>query len=287
LSRKLGFDNGFDEFIAPTGISPKDGWSESSTTGSVVLLSKASLAKEQADIAIRWMADQREHRFFLWVHFIDTHPPYNHHAGVVEFGLDQDSAADHELRFTDSQIGRILAWLKESGIGERTAVFVTSDHGTYHGRHQLPPQGRYLYSDYTRIPLIVHIPGVHAGRVSDPVSHVDLLPTIAQIAGIPIGIPLPGTSLLPIIADEPRSHSPRPIFQVVSLGDQERRAVVEGCSLMIHNILPELTFERYDTCNPGTELLQDQYDPVRDANLRNLLLRLEDANQVPLPAWTP
>jgi arylsulfatase A-like enzyme len=290
LNRRLGFQYGFDDFISPASpFQPKES-SPTRTPETPELIfewMKRPSADEQANIAIQWMEDRTGHQFFLWVHLIDTHPPYSHHIGTPEFGSDADSMADHELRFTDSQVGRILEWLEQTGVGARTAVFVTSDHGIYHGERRLPNQERYLYPEFTRVPLIVHIPGLPAGRVSIPVSHIDILPTVAQLVGVSIAIPLPGRSLLPLMSHAPDGRARRPIFQIVSDGDQQRRAVVDGCALLIHNILPESTYERYDGCRRGADLLTDEYDPVRDGNLRDLLSRLEDESQVPLPPWTP
>jgi len=289
LGRKLGFDLGFDDFMAPDGISQADNPSRPVVHEEfqfAIQAGKPTFAQAQADLAIEWIRGRAEHRFFLWVHFIDTHPPYGHHVGIPEFGTDDDSMADHELLFTDGQVGRILESLDRNGLRDQTAVFVTSDHGTLHGEHWLP-QGRYLYPENTRVPLIVRIPGLPPRRIPYPVSHVDILPTIAHLAGVSIPIPLSGRSLLPLMAGERDLRQSSPIYQMVDEGDQQRRALIDGCSLLIHNILPESTYERYDVCQPGTGGLQDQYDPVRDSSLRETLSKLQDANQVPLPAWIP
>jgi hypothetical protein len=74
---------------------------------------------------------------------------------------------------------------------------------------------------------------------------------------------------------------------MVDQDDQQRRAIVDASGLLIHNILPESTYEKYDAYSARMDRLQDQYNPIRDSSLRESLSRLEDANQVPLPAWIP
>ena len=287
LNPSLGFHHGFDDFIAPTGPPEAIVASQSAARDLFIVPGKTSFAEEQADLAIRWMRNRAGHRFFLWVHFIDPHPPYNHHKGTLDFGADGDAMSDHELRFTDGQVGRIHDWLKQSGLASQTAIFVTSDHGSYYGEQMLPPQSFSLYPDLTRVPLIIRIPQLAGRRVAAPVSHVDLLPTVAQLAGVGIPIALPGHSLLRLMTGGAAVRPERPIYQMVAIRDEQRRAVVDGCDLLIHNILPESTYERYDLCRQERGRLQDVYDSIRDRGLRELLSKLEDANQVPLPAWNP
>jgi hypothetical protein len=290
LVNLLGLGRSFDDDMWPKDTSGVDDFSDApvpATADRHTSEGRPSVAREQAELAMSWMKGRIGRRFFLWVHFIDTHPPYSHHPGTPEFGTDDNSLADHDLRFTEGQVGRILDWLNQTGLGRRTAVFVTSDHGTHHGKPWLPPQWRYLYPEYTRVPMIVRIPGLLPRRIPEPISHVDILPTIAQLAGVSISIPLPGRSLLRLMARGADGHLASPIYQMVDQDDQQRRAIVDASGLLIHNILPESTYEKYDAYSARMDRLQDQYNPIRDSSLRESLSRLEDANQVPLPAWIP
>src|SRR5215207_6622103 len=95
----------------------------------------------------------------------------------------------------DAQIGLILAALRETGQEEHTLVIFTSDHGDMAGAHELN-QKHTLYDESARIPLIFAGPGVTAGHtVDEPVSFIDILPTICDLASVPAPDDLPGVTL--------------------------------------------------------------------------------------------
>jgi choline-sulfatase len=85
------------------------------------------------------------------------------------------------ISYVDDQIGRILGTLQDTELDKDTIVIFTSDHGEMLGE-------RGLWYKYTllepalKVPLIFHVPGLAPGRVSELVSHVDLLPTLHELA---------------------------------------------------------------------------------------------------------
>ncbi|HUS53080.1 MAG TPA: sulfatase-like hydrolase/transferase [Thermohalobaculum sp.] len=87
--------------------------------------------------------------------------------------------------FLDAQVGRVLAALEASGQADETLILFTSDHGEMLGRKGL--WGKYnMYDDAARVPLIISGPGVGTAKVhDDPVSLIDLAPTISAAAGLP------------------------------------------------------------------------------------------------------
>jgi arylsulfatase A-like enzyme len=108
----------------------------------------------------------------------------------------------------DAQIGRILQALRDSGQEEHTLVVFTSDHGDMAGAHELN-QKHSLYDESARIPLIIAGPGVAAGQVVDePVSHVDLLPTLCDLAQIDPPAGIAGVSLRPAVEGRPFEREP-------------------------------------------------------------------------------
>jgi len=99
----------------------------------------------------------------------------------------------------DAQIGQILDALRATGQEENTLVVFTSDHGDMAGAHQLN-QKHSLYDESARVPLILAGPGVEAGRVEDePVSLVDILPTVCDLAAVDAPPDLPGITLRPAL----------------------------------------------------------------------------------------
>ena len=98
----------------------------------------------------------------------------------------------------DQALGRILWALEASGQADNTIIVYTSDHGEMMGAHTLIAKS-VMYEEAVRVPLLISIPWRHRGqiKVERPVSHVDLVPTLAELLGRrPEG--LAGESLLPL-----------------------------------------------------------------------------------------
>jgi arylsulfatase A-like enzyme len=106
----------------------------------------------------------------------------------------------------DHHVGRVLAALEERGMAAGTAYVVTSDHGEFLGeRGQVfkDHRGTLLYDDLVRVPLVFTPPASWLARTDttpparwpDPVQHVDVLPTVADLAGIPVPGGLAGRGL--------------------------------------------------------------------------------------------
>ena len=103
--------------------------------------------------------------------------------------------------FVDYEIGRVVDAVDE--FARDALVIYTSDHGAMLSSHCLGGKGPAMYEEITRIPFIVRWPGVSpAGSVcAHPVSHIDLVPTIMDAAGLPIPKLLEGGSMLGTLAD--------------------------------------------------------------------------------------
>ena len=109
---------------------------------------------------------------------------------------------DREIAFTDEQLGRLLTGLRERKLDANTAVVVTADHGESFGEHDLWLHGGGLYRNELRVPLLLRQPGsLPAGRgVGGPARIVDLMPTVLDLANLPIPGSVQGASLLPLIS---------------------------------------------------------------------------------------
>src|SRR5262249_4513510 len=147
-------------------------------------ITRGSSSREQADAAIRWLDAHADRRFFLWVHFYDPHADYERHPGI-DFGSDAIARYDGEIRFTDDHVARVLAELARLGAAGKTAVTAPGAHGEGFGEHKIAHHGYPLYAPQTKVPLIIYVPGLAPRRVSTPAGHVDLVPTLANLAGAP------------------------------------------------------------------------------------------------------
>ena len=143
-------------------------------------------------------------------------------AGVdrVAFYTGQRDLYTEAMAHQDHQIGRLVERLKETGEWERTLLIIASDHGADMGalhdyevatRANLPP--RYGPLLRRKIPMIFVWPGhIRAGlRIRDPVSMVDMVPTILELLGLPAPEFTHGQSLTPLLKGE-GEWQPRPVI---------------------------------------------------------------------------
>lgn len=104
-------------------------------------------------------------------------------------------------RYIDREIGRVLEAIERTH-GDDTAIIYTSDHGDMQGAHGLHSKGPMMYQEITNVPFIVRLPDGPRGAVSEAVvSHVDVLPTILELAGNERPESLHGVSLLSVLRD--------------------------------------------------------------------------------------
>ena len=109
------------------------------------------------------------------------------------------------LLSVDEAVGRIHHALEASGFADDTVVIFTSDNGYMNGEHRLPGGKVQPYEEAINVPLLISGRGIPAGLgVQDPVSNVDLAPTILDLANArpPAGLarPFDGRSLVPYLA---------------------------------------------------------------------------------------
>jgi arylsulfatase A-like enzyme len=166
-------------------------------------------------------------RYFLWVHYLDPHREYLPHDDGPPFGPTRRDAYDGEVRWTDRHVGRLLDAIAARPDASRTAIIVTSDHGEAFGEHDEFFHGRDLWDEMIRVPLVYEIPGVAPRRVTRRVSHVDLAPTLYDLAGVPAPAGLSGESMLPEILGGTLPE--RPIYAELPIGpyNDERRILIQ------------------------------------------------------------
>ena len=102
--------------------------------------------------------------------------------------------------WVDSQVGRVLAKLKELHLDENTIVLLTGDHGYQLGEHGLWAK-QTLFEEGTRVPLIIAAPGVKPGVSAGLVEHVDIYPTLAGLTGLAVPKDVQGTTLQPLLVN--------------------------------------------------------------------------------------
>lgn len=95
-------------------------------------------------------------------------------------------------RYTDREVGNVLARLEQEGLLETTIIIFMTDHGISHARGK-----QFLYDEGLHVPCIIRGPGVPAGVVRDDlIEHIDLAATSLALAGIPVPAWMQGRNVL-------------------------------------------------------------------------------------------
>ncbi len=168
---------------------------------------------------------------------------------------------DEYVASVDMELGRLLDSFEAEGIFENSYVILTSDHGEMFERGEIAHSTPLLYDPVIHIPLLISAPG-QTTRVDihTPTSAIDLLPTLANIAGQPIPDWCEG-ALLPGLGGE--EDEERSIFVVEAKSspafgplNQATVALRKGNLKLIYytGYEAEQTFEFYDLQNDAEEL---------------------------------
>lgn len=108
----------------------------------------------------------------------------------------------------DTEVGRMMKVLEQTGQADNTIVIFMSDHGEMLGDHGIYLKGPYFYDCMIRVPLIIRWPGKYkAGLKSDAlVEMIDLAPTLLEAAGVPVPSGVQGRSLTPVLTGNATEH---------------------------------------------------------------------------------
>lgn len=111
------------------------------------------------------------------------------------------------VSLVDDQLGKILDTLEQCGLWEDTIIVYTSDHGDMMGSHRLLAKC-VMYEEAIKVPLLLKIPQIeYNGRlIENPVSQVDLMPTLLEAMGQTPQVHLEGFSWIPFLAGGGELH---------------------------------------------------------------------------------
>lgn len=187
--------------------------------------------------AIRWIDSIEDERpFFMYLNLQNSHLPYETPADFPRpFGPDEidfvirfsgypqekvdivkDMYAD-SLAYVDSQLGRLVRYLKERGIWDDTIVVVTGDTGQAFGEHGFVAHANMIFEETVRVPLIVKSPELEAGVDLRPAQHVDIPPSLLDLLGLP---PHPGLQGISLVSEDPHWNRYRYIMVQTPIAHQ-------------------------------------------------------------------
>lgn len=196
LSQAWGFDRGFDRYVPVWKVA-----------------NQRFPKSEEVNRQVRAHLDELRPPFFLFVHYLDPHQPYDpslrwdgrplspeaaalrplrldtpgHRSGddTTRLMLLAQELYDGEIRETDRCVGELLDLLGTRGLAESTLVVLTADHGEEFMEHGNVGHGKSLYREVTDVPLVFYLPGeIRPGDRRTTRSTISITPTILDALGI-------------------------------------------------------------------------------------------------------
>jgi len=269
LTAQFGFARGFDYFEYP-------GWVSADHVNTIVCSWEDALNKSD--------------KYFLWIHYIDPHYPYNARSPWIDeyctsqssiknlnLSIKSDSTLnsliptlktdpqalsnlialyDSEINYADSYLGELI---KKYELNKNTLLIITSDHGEEFLEHNSIGHAKNLYQETIRIPLVIKLP--HSSKrqiINNYVNLVDIMPTIIHM----IDIDSQDQALGKPILDKKGQLSglkTRKGKQAYSFAELDFRSVLKAI------ITPEWKYIYHD--RGGNELYDVKSDPLELKNL--------------------
>lgn len=185
----------------------------------------------ETDQALKFLEDNRGRSFLLFISYYPPHTPYTaprrfheHYQGKSLEPMEYYAA----VSAVDWNVGRLLARLRELGLEDKTCVIFTTEHGETFRRRPGSRNKRVAYDESARIPLLIRLPGrLPAGLTwRSGTSSVNIMPTILELAGLPIPPEVEGRSLVgPILRREDEWREPVVIQNVTDPVAADSRAL--------------------------------------------------------------
>jgi len=222
ISKPLGFDQGWDLFRH-----------------------RQETLKEKMPEVLRFIEENRERKFFVFLYTTDTHYPFLHaherkylygrYSSDFDFTLDAIHAVregrlrpsaedianamalyDEGLHWADADLAPLLQQLEETGLAEKTILVFNADHGEEFDEHGVISHGQTYYDAVVRTPLVIAAPKTPAAgsAVTELVQNLDIAPTLLEMVGVERPAGWSGRSLAWALAGKPSpaAGTPQPAF---------------------------------------------------------------------------
>ena len=214
LDSRFGLNQGFDFY--------DDGYPTTNNINEMTMPERKGDAV--TDSTLGWLEKQKNSNWFAWVHYYDPHFPYQ--ASEAFTKMFPENPYDAEVAFTDSQIARLLDFLKKNGQEENTLVIVTSDHGESLGDHKEETHGIFCYESTLRIPLIMA--PFKPAAVDTRVRLIDVFPTIVELTNLKSTSKVQGSSLVKYLEGQKGGSPQDSYFEALSMYFNAQWAPIRG-----------------------------------------------------------
>lgn len=180
----------------------------------VLIPDQEGITEEYTEEAVRFLREQKNRPFFLYLPHTAVHFPV--YPGPRFKGKSGKGSYTDWVEEVDASVGRVLDTLRELKLAERTFVFFTSDNGGTGRAVNAPLRGgkASTWEGGMRAPAIAWWPGrIPPGTSTDALTtNMDLLPTVARLAGAEPPGSIDGKDIWPLLAGEPGASSPHECF---------------------------------------------------------------------------
>jgi arylsulfatase A-like enzyme/predicted Zn-dependent protease len=221
------------------------------------------------DAALDWLDSHKAKPFFTWIHFYDPHMPYDPPEPYKsKYGSTLIGLYDGEIAFMDSQIGRVLDWLNQNGLRNRTIIAMVGDHGEGLGEHGESTHGYFIYDYAVHVPFILSTPlqSTNGIQIASQVRTIDVYPTLLDASHIHIPKEVQGTSLWHLIS----SHGVGE--QLYAYSESMAPSIQYGWSPLLSLRTPQ--YQYIDA--PRSEFYDLQKDPEEENDVRSSQTKLAD-----------
>lgn len=201
LDAQLGMAQGFDSYQDDFGKAGDKAFS------------RERPGDETTELAVNWLQEHKDERFFLFLQYNDPHYEYKPPEPYATRFVDDSYSG--EIAFVDHCIGRVTAKLKELAIYDSTLLIITGDHGEMLREHEEKEHLYFIYESAIKVPLIIKLPGSASKepvRVGESVGLIDVVPTICELLGFEMPRRIQGVSLVPLLQKKELSIKNRSFY---------------------------------------------------------------------------
>lgn len=256
LNSRFGIAQGFEFYQDDFGKAQKTG------------LRGERPGDETTGLAVTWLEEHKDEKFFLFLHYNDPGKDYNPPGPYTDqFGDDPYSG---EIAFVDHCIGKVITKLKELGIYDSSLLIITGDHGEMLGEHSETGHSYFIYDSALKVPLIVRMPGKVSNkpvRIEETIGLIDVMPGICELLDFNIPPRIQGISFAPHLQQKVLSRESR-YFYIESM-----MPTYLGANALLGIRSGEWKY--ISTTNP--ELYNLKNDPKEQVNLINKEPQIQEA----------
>ena len=181
----------------------------------------------------------------------------------------------------DDNVGRLLDYLKETGLDQNTMIIYTSDQGFYLGEHGWFDK-RFIYNESFKTPLLIKWPEhIIPGSTNDEmVQNLDFAQTLLDVAGIKAPMDMQGESLLPLLIGDDKWNREAVYYHYYEYPAvhmvKRHYGIISKTYKLVHFYFDIDEWELYDRIKDPLELKNVYDDPAYASIVTQLKLELND-----------